>query len=67
MVLSSGVNPSGTAWYSPTLPVVTLSLSSTSTSSAERGAMLPVAESSRQASWATIGSAVSVTLDSSSR
>ena len=41
IVLSSGVKPSGTGWYSPTLPGRTLSLRSTSTSSAERGAMLP--------------------------
>ncbi len=48
MVLSSGVNPSGTGWYSASLPVVTRSLRSTRTSRAERGDMLPLAVSSRQ-------------------
>ncbi len=38
MVLSSGVNPSGTGWYSETAPPATFSLRSTSTSRAERGA-----------------------------
>src|SRR6476620_10269748 len=45
IVLSSGVKPSGTGWYSRTWPVVTLSLRSTSTSSAERGFRLPLAVS----------------------
>ena len=62
IVLSIGVKPSGTGWYSPTLPVVTLSLRSTRTSSAERGAMLPVSASRRQVCpLAKVGSAVSVT------
>src|SRR4029450_3127672 len=47
MVLSIGVKPSGTGWYSATRPPVTLSLRSTSTSSAERGVMLPLSVSSR--------------------
>ena len=47
IVLSSGVNPSGTGWYSATLPLTTLSLRSTSTSRAERGTRLPVSASSR--------------------
>src|SRR3954447_638146 len=47
MVLSRGVKPSGTGWYSATLPPVTLSFRSTSTSSAERGIMLPLSVSSR--------------------
>src|SRR5262245_15831147 len=64
MVLSIGVKPSGTGWYSPTLPVVTLSLRSTSTSSAERGAMLPVSASRRQVCpLVTVRSTVSVTKD----
>src|SRR5262249_1041903 len=51
MVLSSGVNPRGTGWYSPTLPVVTLSLGSTSTPIAERGARLPVGPSRRHVAF----------------
>src|SRR5829696_5721055 len=47
IVLSIGVKPSGTGWYSPTRPLVTLSLRSTSTSIAERGAMLPFGPSRR--------------------
>ena len=48
IVLSSGVKPSGTGWYSATWPVVTLSLRSTRTSSAERGPRLPLSVSRRQ-------------------
>src|SRR4051812_34068420 len=48
-VLSSGVKPSGTGWYSDTLPDATLSLRSTRTSRADRGYMLPVSVSSPQA------------------
>src|SRR5215471_704123 len=62
IVLSSGVKPRGTGWYSPTRPETTLSFRSTSTSRAERGAMLPVSASSRQVCPTTVGSAVSVTL-----
>src|SRR5215217_48245 len=51
IVLSSGVNPSGTGWYSPTRPLVTLSFRSTSTSIAERGAMLPFGPSSRHSAF----------------
>ena len=60
IVLSSGVKPSGTGWYSPSWPVATLSLRSTRTSSAERGAMLPLSVSSRQARSLGSGGVVSV-------
>ena len=45
IVLSSGVKPSGTGWYSETWPLVTLSFRSTSTSRAERGRRLPLSVS----------------------
>src|SRR5829696_8191861 len=54
IVLSTGVKPSGTGWYSETWPVVTLSLRSTRTSSAERGDRLPFAVSRRHARPATL-------------
>src|SRR5687767_6706757 len=41
IVLAGGVKPSGTGWYSARCPVVTRSLRSPRTSSAERGVMLP--------------------------
>src|SRR3954454_21317571 len=53
IVLSRGVKPSGTGWYSATWPDVTLSLRSTRTSRAERGVRLPFAVSSRQADAST--------------
>src|SRR5664279_2102585 len=48
IVLSSSPKPSGIGWYSPKRPLAMLSLRSTSTSSAERGTMLPLSVSSRQ-------------------
>jgi hypothetical protein len=66
MVLSIGVKPRGTAWYSPILPVVTLSLRSTRTSSADRGAMLPLSVSRRHAPFWVAMSAASVLKQESS-
>ena len=66
IVLSSGVKPRGTGWYSPTLPVVTFSLRSTSTSIAERGAMLPFGPSRRHAAFAASPVSVVTCLRSSS-
>ena len=60
MVLSRGVKPSGTGWYSPTLPLATFSLRSTSTSIADLGAMLPLGPSSRHDARCAVPSPVSV-------
>src|SRR5215208_2826474 len=65
IVLSMGVNPRGTGWYSPTFPLVTLSLRSTSTSIADRGARLPFGPSRRHVALGVAPVSV-VTLRSSS-
>src|SRR5450759_3357498 len=58
IVLSSGVNPSGIGWYSPTCPLVTLSFRSTRTSRADRGARLPFGPSRRQADFGVASDSV---------
>src|SRR5206468_8274902 len=62
IVWSSGVKRAGTGCYALPRPETTLSFRSTSTSNAERGAMLPVSASSRQVLSAAVDSTVSVTL-----
>ena len=58
IVLSSGVNPRGTGWYSPTRPPVTFSFRSTRTSIADRGARLPFGPSRRQAAFGVASDSV---------
>ena len=60
-----GVKPRGTGWYSPTFPLVTFSLRSTSTSIADRGARLPFGPSRRHVALGVAPVSV-VTLRSSS-